>query len=255
MVRANGGAYIHGDMDVSGTAAVDNLVVSGDLDIEDGMVVKSINNLKDNVTLMAGKNVTIEQTGNTLMISSGGEGTAEIEGIPSGFETITVHIPGLAGGTKPLEMVRIVSDMHQIEKPGLFMMGSPDSDPDSSDYEKPQHRAWIRKDYYIGKYEVTQAQWAAVMEGNPWGLPLTPSHFIGNDHPVEKVSWTDCACFCNRLSELDGRTTVYDESTWSMDNEANGYRLPTEAEWGERMSRGNDDTIFLGGGSDLYTDS
>ena len=71
---------------------------------------------------------------------------------------------------------------------GEFMMGSPDSDKDAIDWEKPQHRVRITKPFYLGKYLVTQEQWEAVMGSNP-------SHFKGPKNPVEQVSWDDCQKF------------------------------------------------------------
>jgi formylglycine-generating enzyme required for sulfatase activity len=90
---------------------------------------------------------------------------------------------------------------------GSFLMGSPENETGHSDKEKPRRRVTVG-DFYIGKYEVTQAQWRAVMGGNP-------SHFKGDDLPVENVSWNDAKEFCRRLSEMTGAK----------------YRLPTEAEW------------------------
>ena len=75
----------------------------------------------------------------------------------------------LGNGVK-LEMVLIPA--------GEFLMGSPDSDKDASDDEKPQHRVRITKPFYLGKYLVTQEQWEAVMGNNP-------SHFKGPKNPVE----------------------------------------------------------------------
>jgi formylglycine-generating enzyme required for sulfatase activity len=71
------------------------------------------------------------------------------------------------------------------------------------------HRVTISKDFYLGKYLVTQAQWEAVMEENP-------SHTKGAKWPVENVSWDDCQLFIERLNRETGK---------------NIYRLPTEAEW------------------------
>ncbi len=164
---------------------------------------------------------------------------------PSGFEVITVNLPNLAAGSKPLQLVNINA--------GVFRIGSLNSDPDADSLEKPQHSVFISKDYYMGKYEVTQAQWEAVMDGNPWGISTTPSYFSGNDRPVEMVSWYDCARFCNRLSEMEGRTSVYDLSTWAIDYEADGYRMPTEAEW-ENACRAGTTTRYYWGDDLSYTE-
>jgi formylglycine-generating enzyme required for sulfatase activity len=81
--------------------------------------------------------------------------------------------------------------------------------------EKPAHRVTVG-DFYIGKYEVTQRQWKQVM-----GVENNPSHFKGDELPVENVSWIDIQEFIQRLNKLTGKK----------------YRLPTEAEW-EYAARG-----------------
>ena len=86
---------------------------------------------------------------------------------------------------------------------GSFMMGG-----DKSDGEKPVHKITISNDFYMGKYEVTQAQWKAVMSSNP-------SNFKGDNLPVEQVSWDDAQEFIKKLNAKGEGT----------------YRLPTEAEW------------------------
>jgi formylglycine-generating enzyme required for sulfatase activity len=93
--------------------------------------------------------------------------------------------------------------------PGEFVMGCSQGDGECDDAERPAHRARITKGFEIGKYEVTQAQWEAVMGSNP-------SEFKGADRPVENVSWEDAQQF---LSRLNARGDGY------------RYRLPTEAEW------------------------
>jgi formylglycine-generating enzyme required for sulfatase activity len=80
----------------------------------------------------------------------------------------------------------------------------------------------VSKPFYLGRHEVTQEQWVVVMGNNP-------SHFKGGTNPVENVSWLDAQEFIKRLNAKEG---------------ANGYRLPTEAEW-ELAARGGTDTRFF----------
>ncbi|WP_040896975.1 SUMF1/EgtB/PvdO family nonheme iron enzyme [Xenococcus sp. PCC 7305] len=101
------------------------------------------------------------------------------------------------GNSINLEMVSIPG--------GKFMMGSPEGK--GQDSEKPQHEVTVQP-FFMGKFQITQAQYQEVMNNNP-------SHFKGNDLPVEQVSWEDAVEFCQRISEKTG----------------NKYRLPTEAEW------------------------
>jgi formylglycine-generating enzyme required for sulfatase activity len=107
---------------------------------------------------------------------------------------------------------------------GTFTMGSPDSEEGHFKDEGPQHRVTVQG-FYIGKYEVTQEQYQAVMGTNP-------SEFNGNNRPVERVSWNDAVEFCRKLSQMTGRK----------------YRLPTEAEW-EYACRAGTTTPFAFGSS------
>ena len=85
--------------------------------------------------------------------------------------------------------------------PGEFVMGG----------GRDRHLVRITKAFYLGKYEVTQEEWEAVMRYNP-------SHFKGSKNPVEMVSWDDCRAFLERLGQKCGVAE-------------GGYRLPTEAQW------------------------
>ena len=103
---------------------------------------------------------------------------------------------------------------------GTFMMGSPESEEGRDKDDETQHEVTISKDYYLGVYEVTQAQYEKVMGKNP-------SHFqgaiVGNENadlPVENVSWDDAVEFCKKLSDLPEEKKTGRE-----------YRLPTEAQW------------------------
>jgi formylglycine-generating enzyme required for sulfatase activity len=106
---------------------------------------------------------------------------------------------------------------------GEFLMGSPDSDSDASDDEKPPHQVKVNS-FAIGKYPVTQAQYQAVMGNNP-------SYFKNNpQNPVEQVSWNDAQAFCQKLSQITGKT----------------YRLPTEAEWEYTCRAGTTTRYYFG---------
>ncbi|MCF7912546.1 MAG: formylglycine-generating enzyme family protein [Candidatus Cloacimonetes bacterium] len=124
---------------------------------------------------------------------------------------------------------------------GSFQMGSNDGEDD----EKPVHQVTVNN-FYIGKYEVTQGLYVAIMGTNP-------SHFnrAGREAPVETVSWNDAVNFCNKLSEMDGLEKCYSGSGNSVkcDFNANGYRLPTEAEWEYAARGGNSSNGYTYSGS------
>ena len=100
--------------------------------------------------------------------------------------------------------------------PGTFTMGQ-------DGVATPEHSVTLSKGFYLGKYEVTQAQYQAVMTGNTDGLSATPStRYNGNaNRPVETVSWDDIQIF---LSRLNAQQSANIPAGWS-------YVLPTEAEW------------------------
>jgi formylglycine-generating enzyme required for sulfatase activity len=93
--------------------------------------------------------------------------------------------------------------------PGEFQMGCSASDAECAAPEKPARRVRITRAFEIGRFEVTQAQWQAVMG-------TSPSYFKGENLPVERVSWTDIQQFMEKLNAA---------------NDGYRYRLPTEAEW------------------------
>ena len=122
-------------------------------------------------------------------------------------------------------------------EPGTFEMGSSLNSPVRIMDEKP-HEVRISKGFYLGKYEVTQRQYALVMEDNVVGLANSPSRFPGPSHPVEQVSWKDVQEFCARLTYLERRDQRLRKG-WA-------YTLPSEAEW-EYACRADTSTLYSWG--------
>ena len=148
-----------------------------------------------------------QQSSNTYVASSSNNSSGSLS-VVSGSNTISIPVKnGIS-----IEMVKVEA--------GTFMMGATSEMKDSYGWEKPVHQVTLTNDYYMGKYEVTQALWEAVMGSNP-------SYFKGDNLPVEKMSWKDCQRFISKLNSMTGRK----------------FRLPTEAEWeyaarGGKKSRG-----------------
>jgi formylglycine-generating enzyme required for sulfatase activity len=118
---------------------------------------------------------------------------------------------------------RVAEDIELIQIPaGAFLMGSPPDEAGRYHSERPQHLVTV-PEFWMGKYPVTQAQYKAVMGENP-------SRFNGPNRPVEQVSWNDAVAFCEKLSQIAGRT----------------YRLPSEAEWEYACRAGTTTPFYFG---------
>ena len=132
--------------------------------------------------------------------------------------------------TNPI-IVNLVNNMVKVDG-GTFTMGATkEQGSDAYDDEAPEHQVTL-SDFYIGKYEVTQEEWEAVMGENPSRFKGKPD---SNKRPVECVSWDDCQDFIKKLNDLTGLN----------------FRLPTEAEW-EYAARGghkSGKTKYSGGAS------
>ena len=119
--------------------------------------------------------------------------------------------------------------------PGTFLMGSPESELGRYD-DETQHEVTLTKGFWMGKYEVTQAQWYAV-------LGTDPSVYKGSQRPVEQVSYDDALAFCRRLTEKE-------RAEGRLSNQYK-YTLPTEAQWEYACRAGT--TTALNSGKDLTT--
>lgn len=123
-------------------------------------------------------------------------------------------VAGVFNETVQLPGTDISIDMVLV-KAGSFMMGCHEDAPYPYDDEVPLHKVTLTEDFYIGKTEVTQALYKAVMGTNPGGSA------VGDTYPVAKVSYYEATYFCERLSEMTGRR----------------FSLPSEAQW-EYAARG-----------------
>jgi formylglycine-generating enzyme required for sulfatase activity len=135
--------------------------------------------------------------------------------IPENFENSkTLEI--FASPSTGIEFVLIPS--------GEFEMGSPSKEKNEFASEFPAHKVAIKNSFYLGKSPVTQKQWKKIMGKNP-------SHFKGEDHPVEMVSWIEAQKFIKKLNEKE---------------HTNKYRLPSEAEWEYACRAGTQTNYYFG---------
>lgn len=131
--------------------------------------------------------------------------------ISCGKPKSTAKTPEIVMTKSGIEMVMIAG--------GQFEMGSDSGEAD----ESPVHKVWVDT-FLMDRYEVTQEQYTKLIQGNP-------SHFKGDKNPVDQMSWAHAALYCNARSRAEGLEPCYDEESAECNLEANGYRLPTEAEW------------------------
>jgi formylglycine-generating enzyme required for sulfatase activity len=143
--------------------------------------------------------------------------------VSNDFGSVTsVLTPLHVDGTPSAHTVASISMEMIFCPPGTFAMGSPTSESGRGG-DETQHQVTLTNGFYLGKYEVTQAQYQTVMNGNSEGLNADPSQFKGSNRPVEKASWEDAQIFLSRLNSIE-------QSAGRLPNGWK-YVLPTEAEW------------------------
>ncbi len=135
------------------------------------------------------------------------------------------------------EVVTTRSGIEMVVVPGgSFKMGRDGAAPD----ETPAHKVRVGS-FWMDRYEVVQEEFRKYEISDP-------SHFKGPRQPLEQINWTDAALYCNERSLSEGLEPCYDEQTWECNFDANGYRLPTEAEW-EYACRAGTSTEYSFGNS------
>ena len=154
--------------------------------------------------------------------------------------------PGGANATAPQTTANATGPVETVTKTGIemvyvpggeFMMGSSQGNPD----EAPAHKVRVTG-FLMDKFEVTHEMLKRAQLPNP-------SHWQENaKNPVERIRWRDAKQYCNERSILDGLKPCYNEKTsdWDVDFSANGYRLPTEAEWEYAAHAGTDGPYDFG---------
>ncbi|SHI64567.1 formylglycine-generating enzyme family protein [Flavobacterium terrae] len=144
-------------------------------------------------------------------------------------------------GNPVLEIVKVEG--------GSFMMGSKDDNRIAENDEQKQHEVKL-KSFEINKLEVTVWEWKDYCKKNNKKMPLTPFWGWNDNNPITNITWFEAVEYCNWLSKIEGLKAAYTFAGPNVkcDFTANGYRLPTEAEWefaakGGKKSKGN---IFAG---------
>jgi formylglycine-generating enzyme len=159
----------------------------------------------------------------------------------------TLSIVSLSAFKTALQMNRMV----RVEG-GTYKMGSKDSDKTADNDEQKEHDVTI-KTFEISKFEVTVWEWKQYTKANKFKMPLKPEWGWQDNYPINGITWEEAISYCNWLSKKEKLQPVYSKQgpNYVCNFKANGYRLPTEAEWefaakggvkskGYKFSGGND---------------
>jgi len=214
------------------------------------------NNVSTSVTFEYGTTTSYGQSINATPATVTGNAVTNVSALLTGLTANTIYHYRVkavsAGGTtlgNDFTFHTTLVDMVAVTG-GSFQMGCGTGSGSCNSGETPVHTVTLSS-FYMGKYEVTQQQYLSVMGSNP-------SYFTGDlSRPVEQVTWYNCVQFCNSLSALEGLANYYNinGTTITVNATANGYRLPTEAEW-EYAARGGasyTDYFMYAGGNDVNT--
>ena len=134
-------------------------------------------------------------------------------------------------GKMPDTTINSISMEFVLIPPGSFRMGGDKKLEQAEDHETPRHFVKFSNAFFMGKYEVTQAQWSAIMDNNP-------SEFKDDTRPVERVSWNDVQAFVLKLNTKE---------------ETNKYRLPSEAEWEYAARAGSESSYTFGADTNILS--
>jgi formylglycine-generating enzyme required for sulfatase activity len=163
--------------------------------------------------------------------------------VPVGAQTGKVFVT--VKGKKSNEVDFTLKSMMETEliPAGTFLMGNTGAFNSFFEFqsELPIHTVTLTKSFYMGKYEVTQEEWITV-------FPQEPHNFSFDTWPAYDVTWNEAINFCNKLSEIDGLTKCYtiNGQNVSCNWDANGWRLPTEAEWEYACKAGTTTDFYSG---------
>ncbi|WP_264550370.1 formylglycine-generating enzyme family protein [Flavobacterium sp. N2820] len=148
----------------------------------------------------------------------------------------------------------IETDLIQV-KGGTFKMGSKNSDTSAELDEQKEHSVTLNT-FEISKFEVTVWEWKQFIKANKMKMPIKPSWGWQDNYPINGITWNEAIAYCNWLSTKEKLQPCYSKKgpNFVCNFKANGYRLPTEAEWEFAAKGGTNSKGFRYSGSDKLED-